>query len=105
MVLMLAPYSSAQAHSYSLDELLAFPFTCLLQLEFSPSRVGSDHDASTLRTARSVPRMSLNVVYKKAAPGKTVFLAGNSRFAIFPPGSTGNQQNTLYLHSYSRRSA
>lgn len=105
MVLMLAPYASAQAHSYNLDELLAFPFTCLLQLEFSPSGAGGDHDASSLRARSSGPRVLFNVLNQKAVPHKTVFLAGDSRFATFPPGSTGNQQNTLYLPSYLRRSA
>ena len=105
MVLMLVPYSSAQAQSYSLDELLAFPFTCLLQLEYSPSRAGGDHDASSLRARSSGQRVLFSVMNKKAVPGKAVFLAGDSRFATVPPGSTWNQQNTLYLPSYSRRSA
>lgn len=105
MVLMLAPHASAEAHTYSLDELLAFPFTCLLQLEFSPSRAGGDHDASSLRGKTSGQRVLLNVMSEKAVPGKTEFLAADSRFATFPPGSTGNRQNTLYLPSYSRRSA
>lgn len=104
MVLLLAPYASAQAQSYSLDELLAFPFTCLLQLEFSRFPAGDAHGASPLRARSSGQRVLLTVMNKKAVPGKTVFLAVDSRFAIFPPGSTGNQQNALYLPSYLRRS-
>jgi hypothetical protein len=103
MALMLAPYASAQAHSYNLDELLAFPFSCLLQLEFSPSGAGGDHDASPLRARSSGQRVLLNVLNQKAVPDKTVFLAGDSRFAISPPGLTEYQQDTLYLPSDSRR--
>src|SRR5664279_2501589 len=93
MLMILAPYASAQGHSYSLDQLLAFPFSRLLQLEFSPSHSGGDLHSSLLRARRSGQRVVLNVLHKQALPGKTVFLAGESHFAIFPPSPMSFQQD------------
>jgi hypothetical protein len=95
-MLLLAPYASAQAYPYSLDELLTLPLSYLLQLEFSRSPVKDGHVASA-PSARSGKQHVVSIVLKQeTVPGKTAFIASDNRFVTFPLGSMGYPE---YAHS------
>jgi hypothetical protein len=105
VVLALTPYASAQAYPYSLDELLAFPLSYLLQLEFSPSPVKDDHVASAPSARSGKPRVVSIVLKQETVPGKTLLMASGTRFPTYPLGSAGSLETMCYLRSCSRRLA